>query len=215
MRSAVFFDLDGTLADTALDLGGALNALLVEEGRAPLAIEQFRPHTSNGTRGLLGAGFGISPADPAYAGLARRFLQHYEAMLCQNTALFDGIAELLDELECREIRWGVVTNKPQRFTLPLVEGLGLRERCAGIVSGDSAPHAKPHPAPLLLACRVAQVSAEHCLYVGDDQRDIVAGRAAGMHTVAAAYGYLGVEAPVESWQAHVIVRQPGEILGLL
>ncbi len=212
---AVLFDLDGTLADTALDLGAALNRLLLEEGRQTLTLQQFRPHTSNGTRGLLGAGFGIAPGDAAYAGLVQRFLKHYEGALCENTALFPGIAELLSDLETRGIRWGIVTNKPQRFTLPLIEGLGLRQRCVCIVSGDTAPRPKPHPAPLLLACFIAQTQPSRTLYVGDDQRDIVAGHAAGMGTVAAAYGYLGVDEPVSSWQAHAIVTQPAQILGLL
>jgi len=212
---AVLFDLDGTLADTAPDLGAALNRLLVEEGKASLPLELTRPHTSNGVRGLLGAGFGCAPGDAEYAEFARRFLDHYESALCQGTLLFPGIAELLAELDERGVRWGIVTNKTQRFTLPLIEGLGLRQRCACIVSGDTTPRAKPHPAPLLLACIAAQVPPARSLYVGDDLRDIVAGRAAGMGTVAAAYGYLGVEAPVASWQADAIVAQPEEILGLL
>lgn len=215
MIEAVLFDLDGTLADTAPDLGAALNRLLVEEGRHELPLSESRPYTSNGTRGLLAAGFGIAPGDVAYADLARRFLKHYENALCENTVLFSEVAELLDRLDVRSIRWGVVTNKPQRFTLPLLEGLGLRQRCACIVSGDSAPHPKPHPAPLLLACVAVQARPELCLYVGDDMRDVVAGQAAGMITVAAAYGYLGIEAPVNTWQADAIVNRPSEILGLL
>ena len=215
MIEAVLFDLDGTLADTAPDLSAALNRLLVEEGSPPLALEQARPHTSNGVRGLLGAGFGLTPEDAAYAAFAQRFLMHYERALCQATVLFPGIAELLAELDRRGIRWGIVTNKSQRYTLPLIEGLGLRQRSACIVSGDTAPRAKPHPAPLLLACVAAQVPPVRSLYVGDDLRDIVAGRSAGMGTVAAAYGYLGVEVPVASWQADAIVSQPEEILGLL
>ena len=212
---AVLFDLDGTLADTALDLGAALNRLLAEEDRAMLSLAETRPHTSNGTRGLLGAGFGIVPGDAAYAGLAKRFLDHYENALCEHTVLFAGVAELLAGLESHGLPWGVVTNKPQRFTLPLLEGLGLRQRCACIVSGDSAPRPKPHPSPLLLACVAANARPERSLYVGDDERDIVAGRAAGMITVAAAYGYLGVASPPSSWQAHVVVNHPGEVLGLL
>ncbi len=215
MIEAVLFDLDGTLADTAPDLGAALNRLLVEEGRPPLALELARPHTSNGVRGLLGAGFGCAPGDAAYAEFARRFLDHYASALCQGTVLFPGIAELLVKLDRRGIRWGIVTNKSQRYTLPLLEGLGLRQRCACIVSGDTTPRAKPHPAPLLLACIAAQVQPARSLYVGDDLRDILAGRAAGLGTVAAAYGYLGVEIPVASWQADAIVNRPEEILGLL
>ena len=215
MIKAVLFDLDGTLADTAPDLCTALNLLLAEEGNPPMTVEQARPHASSGARGLLGGAFGIAPGDAAYAALAQRFLIHYERVLCQATVLFPGIAELLVELDRLGLRWGIVTNKAQRYTLPLTEALGLRQRSFCIVSGDSSPRAKPHPAPLLLACAALQVPPARSLYVGDDLRDIVAGRAAGMGTVAAAYGYLGVEAVVASWQADAVVAQPGEILGLL
>ena len=212
---AVLFDLDGTLADTAPDLGGALNRLLTEEGLAPLPLQQLRPYVSGGARGLIQVGFGLFPTDVGYAALVPRFLEHYRHNLCNETTLFPGIEELLESLEERGIKWGVVTNKPQRFTLPLVEKLGLRQRAACIVSGDTSPRPKPHPAPLLLACATAQVAPEQAIYVGDDQRDIVAGKAAGMRTVTAAYGYLGVAEPFETWQADVIIHKPSEILSLL
>lgn len=212
---AVLFDLDGTLADSAPDLGAALNLLLLEEGKAPLPQEQARPHTSSGVRGLLGAGFDLHPGDADYAALAKRFLDHYERLLCQGTRLFPGILELLDGLDQRGVRWGIVTNKTQRFTLPLVEGLGLRQRAACIISGDTSPRAKPHPDPLLLGCVAARVAPARSLYVGDDLRDIVAGRSAGLGTVAVAYGYLGVEMPIDAWQADAIVTEPEQILGLL
>lgn len=212
---AVLFDLDGTLADSAPDLGAALNLLLLEEDKAPLPLDQTRPHTSSGVRGLLGAGFDLRPDDADYAALAKRFLDHYERLLCQGTTLFPGILELLDGLDQRGVRWGIVTNKMQRFTLPLVEGLGLRQRAACIISGDTSPRAKPHPDPLLLGCVAARVPPARSLYVGDDPRDIVAGRSAGLGTVAAAYGYLGVEAPIEAWQADAVVTEPEQILGLL
>lgn len=215
MIATVLFDLDGTLADTAPDLGGALNRLLVEENLAPLPLQQLRPHVSGGARGLIQIGFRLSPGDAAYAALVHRFLEHYQSDLCTGTTLFPGMEELLDSLEERGIKWGVVTNKPQRFTLPLFEKLGLRHRAACIVSGDSAPRPKPHPASLLLACAATQVAPEQAIYVGDDLRDIVAGRAAGMRTVTAAYGYLGVAEPFESWGADAIIREPSEILGLL
>ncbi|MCX7181071.1 MAG: HAD-IA family hydrolase [Proteobacteria bacterium] len=215
MIEAVLFDLDGTLADSAPDLGSALNLLLAEEGQAQLPLQLTRPHASNGVRGLLGAGFGLSPADEKYADLARRFLDHYESILCQGTTLFPGIAELLAGLDQRGISWGIVTNKMQRFTLPLAESLGLRRGAACIVSGDTSPRAKPHPDPLLLACIAMQVLPSRSLYVGDDLRDIQAGRSAGLGTVAAAYGYLGFDASPVSWQADAIVTQPAEILGLL
>ena len=215
MIEAVLFDLDGTLADSAPDLGAALNLLLGEEGHAPLPLAQTRPHTSNGVRGLLGVGFGINPGDSHYAALAKRFLDHYENILCQGTVLFPGIRELLSALDEHGVRWGIVTNKMQRFTLPLVDSLGLRHRAACIVSGDSSPRAKPHPEPLWLACNAAQVAPSRSLYVGDDLRDILAGRSAGLGTVAAAYGYLGCDSTPDTWQADAIVTQPEQILDLL
>ena len=215
MIEAVLFDLDGTLADTAPDLCAALNLLLAEQGNPSLTLEQARPYASSGVRGMLDAGFGMVPGDADYTAFAQRLLKHYERALCQTTLLFPGIVELLAELDKLGIRWGIVTNKAQRYTLPLIEALGLRQRCACIVSGDSSPRLKPHPAPLLLACIAAQALPTRSLYVGDDLRDIQAGRAAGVGTVAAAYGYLGIAAPVASWQADAIVAQPGEILGLL
>lgn len=215
MIDAVLFDLDGTLADTAPDLGGALNRLLAEEGRAQLALPELRPHVSGGARGLIQIGFKLSPGDADFAALVSRFLEHYQGALCAGTELFPGMAELLDALEERGIKWGVVTNKAQRFTLPLVEQLGLRHRAACIVSGDSALRPKPDAAPLLLACAALQVAPERSIYVGDDRRDIVAGRAAGLRTVTAAYGYLGGDEPFETWPADAIIGEPAEILGLL
>ncbi len=215
IAEAVLFDLDGTLADTALDLGAALNRLLMEEGRAPLLLEATRPHTSNGTRGLLNVGFGIAPGEAAYTDLARRFLDHYAASVCEHTVLFPGVAKLLDTLDERGVRWGVVTNKPHRFTVPLLEALDLNLRCACIISGDSTPRPKPDPGPLLLGCKEAGVRPQSSLYVGDDERDIVAGRAAGMITIAAAWGYLGVETHPEKWNAHVIIEMPTQVLDQL
>jgi len=212
---SVFFDLDGTLADTAPDLGAALNRLLQEEGRPPLPTSVLRPHVSAGSRGMLAAGFGIAPGEDGYVELQRRFLDHYAAALCVGTVLFPGMAELLDALDATRIPWGVVTNKPRRFTEPLLEALGLSHRAAAIVSGDSTPFAKPHPQPLLLACSQAGVAAAASLYVGDDRRDIEAGRAAGMRTVIAAYGYLGDAAELAAWQADATISHPRELLGLL
>lgn len=212
---AVLFDLDGTLADTTLDLGAALNRLLLEEGRSPLAAEIIRPHTSNGTRGLLRLGFDLGTEDAGYADLARRFLEHYAASVCEYTVLFPGIAMLLNHLEAQGLRWGVVTNKPHRYTLPLLAALKLETRCACIVSGDSTPHPKPAPDPLLLACTMALVRPEQTFYVGDDVRDIVAGKAAGMTTVAARWGYLGVNEAPENWGAHYLIDTPEELLSLI
>lgn len=215
MTAAVLFDLDGTLADTARDLGGALNRLLAEEAQPPLPYADLRPHVSGGARALLRKGFGLTPEHPHYPRYQQRFLAHYEAAICAETVLFDGIAELLAALDERGIPWGIVTNKSQRFTLALTDALGLRHRAACIVSGDSCPRAKPDPAPLLLACRLAGAAPEASLYIGDDLRDIHAGRAAGMATVAVAYGYLGDGLPIGEWGADRIVATPEEILELL
>ncbi|MBI3525091.1 MAG: HAD-IA family hydrolase [Betaproteobacteria bacterium] len=215
MIEAVLFDLDGTLADTAPDLCAALNLLLAEQGKLPLTLAQARPYASSGARGMLDVGLGVVPGDAGYAAYVQRLLKHYERTLCQATVLFPGIIELLAKLDMLGIRWGIVTNKAQRYTLPLIEALGLRQRCACIVSGDSSPRLKPHPEPLLLACVAAQAPSAHSLYVGDDLRDILAGRAAGIGTVAAAYGYLGAGAAVAAWQADAIVSRPEEILSLL
>ena len=215
MLAAVLFDLDGTLADTAPDLGGALNRLLAEEGRAPLPPYQLRPHVSGGARGLIRVGFGLAPGDAEYSALVERFLDHYRGALCEGTVLFPGVAALLDGIEARGLKWGVVTNKAQRFTLPLIERLGLAQRAGCIVSGDSTPHPKPDPSPLFLACSTLQVAPGQTIYVGDDRRDIIAGRAAGMRTVTAAYGYLGGDEPYQTWQADEVIHEPLDIIGLL
>lgn len=215
MSAAVLFDLDGTLADTAHDLGGALNRLLIEENRTPLPIAALRPHVSGGARALLRAGFNLTPADAAYGEFQQRFLAHYQAAICVDTVLFDGIAALLADLEERAIPWGIVTNKSQRFTLAVAEALGLRDRAACLVSGDSSPRPKPDAAPLLLACELAGATATHSFYVGDDLRDIRAGQAAGMRTVAVAYGYLGDGPPIGTWGADHIIDSPQELLALL
>lgn len=172
MFEAVLFDLDGTLADTAPDLCGAANFLLVEEGRPQQAFMQLRPHTSGGVRGLLGASFGIEPAHHDYERLAARFLEIYAARLCEQSTLFDGIPALLDILERRGIAWGIVTNKRARFTDPLVAALGLSPRTPCVVSGDTTAAAKPSPLPILHACSVLACAPQRTLYVGDDRRDI-------------------------------------------
>jgi N-acetyl-D-muramate 6-phosphate phosphatase len=211
---AVLFDLDGTLADTAPDLGAALNQLLLEQGRDPLPMEKLRPHVSSGARGMIGAGLGITPADAAYADLQQRFLAIYQDALCVGTRLFEGMAEHLDDLDAREIPWGIVTNKSQRFAIPLMEGLGLRQRCICIVCGDSARRAKPHGHPMQLASAVMGVPASRCVYVGDDERDVISGRVVGMQTIVAAWGYLGDGKPPAHWGADAIAASPAEILGI-
>ncbi len=215
MIDAVLFDLDGTLADTAADLGAVLNRLRTEAGQTPLPAEAIRPHVSKGVRGLLGIGFDLAPKNEGYIELHRRFLDYYGESLCLATRLFDGMAELLNRLEADDIKWGVVTNKTSRYTLPLMKGLGLLQRAACIVSGDSSPRPKPAPDPLLLASTLAGAAPARCLYVGDDLRDIQAARAAGMGAIAAAWGYLGDGLPLEEWGADTILQTPADLSGLL
>ncbi len=215
MIDAVLFDLDGTLADTAADLGAVLNRLRTEAGHAPLPADIIRPHVSKGVRGLLGIGFALAPGDDGYADLHQRFLACYGGSLCVATRLFEGIAELLESLEAQSIKWGVVTNKTSRYTLPVMEALGLARRAACIVSGDSSPRPKPAPDPLWLASTLAGVVPGRCLYVGDDLRDMQAARAAGMGAIAAAWGYLGDGLPLEEWGADTIIQSPADLAGLL
>ena len=215
MIDAVLFDLDGTLADTAADLGAVLNRLRSEAGQAPLPAATIRPHVSKGVRGLLGIGFALVPGDDGYAEFHRRFLAYYGDSLCVATTLFAGVPGLLASLEAEGIKWGVVTNKTSRYTLPVMAALGLGRRAACIVSGDSSPRPKPAADPLLLACTLAGTLPACCLYVGDDLRDMQAARAAGMGAIAAAWGYLGDDLPLESWGADAIIHSPGELTGLL
>jgi len=211
---AVFFDLDGTLADTAPDLAAAANRLVIERGMPPVAYEKLRPVASHGARGLIGAAFGKRPEDPEFPALRDTFLDYYEADIAVHTRLFDGMDEVLARLDAEGILWGIVTNKIARFTVPLVNAIGLAPRASAVVSGDTTPHAKPHPAPLLRAAELSGVAPARCVYVGDDLRDIQAGRAAGMTTVAAAYGYCGESEPPESWGADYLIRHPAELIRL-
>lgn len=215
MAEAVLFDLDGTFADTAPDLAAALNRLRDDLGLAPLPLVQLRPYTSQGVRGMLGAGLNMRPDDAAYPEFCERYLSYYRAAICVRTVVFPGIDVLVSALEMRGIPWGIVTNKAQRFTLPLLEQLGYAKRAACIVSGDSTPHPKPAPDPMLLACRLIDRSPVACIYVGDDLRDVEAGRAAGMKTVAVRYGYLGDGAPIEAWGADHLVDHADEIAALI
>lgn len=212
---AVLFDLDGTLADTAPDLAGALNTLLAERGRLPVPVAATRPVTSSGARGMLKVGFGIEPADADYEPLKARFLDLYAERVCVETRLFAGTAELLAALEARALPWGVVTNKAERFTRPLLEALALLERAACVIGGDTATRAKPHPDPLIHAARHVGLEPEYCLYVGDDLRDVQAARAAGMPVIAVAYGYLGVEGDPHTWGADAVIDHPLEVLNHL
>ena len=211
----VFFDLDGTLADTAPDLVAAANQLLIARKRAALPYEVLRPRASAGARGLIAGAFGIEPGHPDFNHLRDEFFANYESALLVNSVLFDGIDELLNQLDQAKLPWGIVTNKHERFTHPLTELMGLRQRAASTVSGDTTPHAKPHPEPILHAAKLAQVDPTKGLYVGDDIRDIVAGKAAGMKTVAAAYGYCGCAELPEAWGADFLVETPQELMEII
>lgn len=213
--TAVLFDLDGTLADTAGDLGGALNRLRADRGLEPLPLDMLRPYASAGARGLIGVGLDIHPGHPDFDTLRTAFLAHYDQCLAETTVLFDGVRELLDELESRGLKWGIVTNKPHRFTVPVLRALGLFERSGSNISGDTTAHAKPHPLPLLTASTELGVEASSVLYVGDDLRDIQAAQAAGMPSAAANWGYIGHNGEVDSWGADVIADHPLELLEAL
>jgi len=212
---AVLFDLDGTLADTAPDLAYVLNFQLRSHGRRELPESALRPYVSHGARGMLRAGFGIETGDPAYAALRDEFLTLYEHNLFRETRLFPGMAELLDGLEERSLLWGVVTNKLERFTIPLIQALGLSTRAACVVGGDTVSRAKPHPDPLFEASRRLGCDPAQCCYVGDDERDVQASQAAGMTPVVALYGYLGDGKPPREWGARTYIEHPLELLNLL
>jgi len=214
MIQAVLLDLDGTLADTAPDLAYALNQVRAAHGLPPLPLATTRPVTSNGVRGLLKVGFDITPEHADYATLRDKFLALYNANLCRETRLFPGMSELLAELERRGVLWGVVTNKPQRFTEPLLDRLGVRHRAACVISGDSVGQIKPHPAPLLAAAKAIGVAPPACLYFGDDQRDVIAARAAGMPVAVAKFGYLNGGDPA-SWGADALLDHPLDLIALL
>ena len=212
---AVFFDLDGTLIDSAPDLAGSANDMRVARGMAPLPIEFLRPMVGAGARGMLLQAFGIGPRDAAFGELKDEFLARYEDRLTRETRVFDTMAPILDALDARGLPWGVVTNKVTRLAAPILESLGLAARAAVLIGGDTTPHAKPHPEPLLEAARRLRIAARDCIYVGDDHRDVQAGRAAGMPTVAAAWGYLGLGEPIHTWGADHLIDQPAELLKLL
>jgi phosphoglycolate phosphatase len=204
-HAAVLFDLDGTLADTAPDLAAALNQMLQEDGRAPLPFAQLRPWVSWGAMRMIRVGYGEALAEVELQALRGRFLACYEAGLCRESRLFPGIPELLATLESAAVPWGIVTNKPGWLTEPLLGALGLGSRAGTVISGDTLPHAKPHPMPLLHAARELRVEPRACAYVGDNVRDIEAGRAAGMRTVAATWGYIPDDDDPATWQADVLL----------
>jgi N-acetyl-D-muramate 6-phosphate phosphatase len=212
---AVLFDLDGTLIDSAPDLAGAANDMRVARGLPELPYTAFRPMVGSGARGMVGAGFGIGPTDASFSNLRDEFLNRYEQRMTQLTHVFAEVTGMLDALDAASIPWGIVTNKATRFASPLVEALSLHQRAAVLIAGDTTPHSKPHPAPLLEAARRIQVAPSDCAYVGDDLRDVQAGQSAGMTTVAVRWGYLGFGEPIEAWGAHHIADVPADVLTLL
>jgi phosphoglycolate phosphatase len=212
---AVLFDLDGTLVDSAPDLAGAINELRLARGLDALPYEQLRPMVGSGARGMVGVAFGLAPGDAGYEVLKDEFLDRYARRLLQETTVFDTMQTVLQRLEAKLLPWGIVTNKALRFAEPLVQGLRLQQRAAVLIGGDSTPFTKPHPQPLLEAAQRIGIAPGHCVYIGDDRRDMMAGRAAGMATVAAAWGYLGTGETVDDWGADAVLQAPGALLDWL
>lgn len=212
---AVLFDLDGTLIDSAPDLGAAADGMRVRRGMSSLPLSRYRSRAGSGARGMLHVAFGVTPEHADYDSLKEEFFETYAECLLQQTQPFAEVAELIAQLGRRGLPWGVVTNKSQRFTGPITQAMSLFSSASAVVCGDTTPHTKPHPAPLLEAARRMAVAPAQCIYVGDDERDIVAGRAAGMFTVAARYGYLGDGADVSTWNANAEVSSPIALLNLL
>ncbi len=215
MINTILFDLDGTLVDTAPDLGYALNIQLQRHGKPMLPDAKIRPFASHGSRGLIGLGFGITPADVNFIAMRDEYLSIYDTVFTRSPVLLPGIADLLQVIEHKGLKWGIVTNKPRRFTQRLIASMGLQQRAACVVSGDDAPLPKPSPATLLMACEQIGVKPEHCVYVGDAERDIIAGKAAGIQTVVALFGYIDVGDKPAEWGADVMIHQPEELLGML
>lgn len=213
--AAILFDLDGTLIDSAPDLAGAADQMRLSRGMPSISLERYRPMAGAGARGMLGIAFDMGVDDPRYDAMREEFFSNYERRMTQQTTAFDGVPELIAEIHNRRIPWGVVTNKSARFTDPLTRAMPLFVSAEVIVSGDTTAHAKPHPAPLLEAARRLGVNPARCLYVGDDERDVVAGLAAGMQTVAASYGYLGAVTDIRGWGAHAQINSPLALLQLL
>lgn len=215
MSKLVLFDLDGTLADSAPDLAATANLARERRGLPPLPYLELRPYSTQGARGLLKAGLNIEPGHPEYDDLRQQFLNDYEQRMGELTTLFEGVHELLDRIQGHGFRWGIVTNKLEYLARPVVEHLGLATGTAVVVGGDTTPHAKPHPAPLLHAANQAGFHPGQCIYIGDDQRDILAGKAAGMATLVAAYGYGTVNAPYPTWEADGIAENVPDLWPLI
>jgi phosphoglycolate phosphatase len=212
---AVLFDLDGTLIDSAPDLGAAADQMRVRRGMPSLALDAYRPMAGSGARGMLAVAFGMTPQDPQFEVMREEFFCNYENCMTQRTYAFEGVQEMLQQLTLAGLKWGVVTNKSARFTEPLSRAMSMFATAGAVISGDTTPHAKPHPEPLLEAARRLGLEPARCIYVGDDERDIQAGLAAGMGTVAADYGYLGEKADTAAWGAHARIKLPIDLLKLL
>ena len=212
---AVLFDLDGTLIDSAPDLGAAVDKMRTDRGLSSFPLEHYRHMAGAVARGMLGIAFGMTPEHPDFDAMKEEFFVNYENAMTERTRIFDGVVELISSLEAQGLPWGVVTNKSSRFTDPLTSAIPLFSTAKAIVSGNTTPHAKPHPEPLFEAARRLSIDPARCVYVGDDERDIVAGLAAGMGTVAATYGYLGVQTDISRWNAHLHIDSPMDLLQFL
>lgn len=209
---AVLFDLDGTLIDSAPDLAGAANSLRTAHGLDGLPYEQLRPLVGTGARGMVGVAMGVGPEDERFGLLRDEFLAIYERNMLVRTRVFADMVPVLERLDAMKLPWGIVTNKAERFALPLISGLALDRRAAVLICGDTTPHAKPHPQPLLEAAHRMGLQAADCVYVGDDLRDVQAGKAAGMATLAAAWGYLGQGEHIDNWLADAVIDLPADLL---
>ena len=210
--TTILFDLDGTLVDTAPDLAHALNLQLKRHGKQPLPYKAIRPFASHGSRGLVELGFNMTPQDSSFMKMRDEYLSLYDTVFTRSPVLLPGIAELLQAIENKGLKWGIVTNKPRRFTEKLIESIHLHLNAACVVCGDDAPQPKPSPATLLLACQQIGVKPENCMYVGDAERDIIAGKAAGMKTVVALFGYIDVSDKPSEWGADLMIQTPIELL---
>ena len=209
---AVLFDLDGTLIDSAPDLGAAADKMRTDRGLPSLPDAAYRPMAGAGARGMLSVAFGMTPDSPGFEAMREEFFVNYERCMTERTYVFDGVEDMLSQLETRGVLWGVVTNKSKRFTEPLAAQMPLFANASVVISGDTTPHAKPHPEPLLEAARRLELEPSQCVYVGDDERDILAARAAGMYSVAACYGYLGAKADTAEWGADLEIKSPTLLL---
>lgn len=212
MIGAILFDLDGTLVDTAPDMGAALNNLLIEESLAPIPLEIIRPYVSQGALVLTRLGFSEQVPESEIEPLRLRYLDHYRAIVADDSVLFDGLEEVLNTLEKRNLPWGIVTNKPIWLTTPLLEQMALDKRAAVVICGDTLDKRKPHPLPLIVAAETIGIACDDCVYIGDDPRDIAAGRAARMKTLIASYGYIDRDARLDEWQAGGIIAHPLDLL---